>query len=516
MYARTIPDGQTAVARWALRWVLPGLACATAALAAPIPSPEPAARAGTVQVWITSGDGSRLLARAADAVLAPVSWPETPYAGSVFSAEYRARPSDPLIIDIAPGARHQQMLGFGAALSDSSAWLIRHRLDAGQRAALLDELFGDAPALQLELVRVSVGGSEFSRRHDSLDEMGAGQSDPGLSAFSIESQREDLLPLLRQLRALRPDLRIMAVPWSAPAWMKTGDSLIGGSLRGAAHGVYARYLLRYLDVYRDEGLPVWSLSVQNEPRREPSDHPGMRFDPQERASFIATQLGPALAGRDPPVRLLDGEQDWDGPDGPLRVLADRAAAPYVGGTAWHCYGGDVAAQEAVHAARPELDLFITECSGGEWAPLWSDGLLHFVRTALIGGARHWARGVMLGNLALDGDHGPHLGGCRDCRGLVTIAGGTVTRNVEYYALAHASRFVRAGAYRVDSDSRRAGLEHVAFVNPDHSLVLIVANPGREACAFGVRMAGQGFRYTLPAASVATLRWQAPPGTPSSP
>lgn len=191
------------------------------------------------------------------------------------------------------------------------------------------------------------------------------------------------------------------------------------------------------------------------------------------------------------------------------MLADPLARPYVAGVAWHCYAGDVSAQTRVHNAYPDRETYFTECSGGAWAPVWSDNLLWNVRTLVIGATRGWARGVLLWNLALDENHGPHLGGCGDCRGVVTInsATGEVTRNAEYYALAHASRFVRPGAQRIDSSSGVNGLDSVAFRNADDgSLALLVANSAAATRTFTVRQAGETFAYVLPAGSVATFVW----------
>ena len=487
----------------------------------PVPQPDaplpaiapPAVVAGTmVHAWITSGDQSMLLAPGPDAAFAPAESVEPAYAASRFGpASFQSDPSGTPIIDIDPAQQFQAMLGFGLTLSDSSAWLLRHQLSEEQRAALLQELYGPRSGLKLGLVRVGVGSSDFSLEHVSLDEAPAGQGDPALSGFSIAPQRADLLPMLKQLQALEPSLRIFAVPYSAPAWMKTEDSLYQGTLRTDAFAAYARYLKRYLDVYREEGLELYALSVQNEPQRKAADFPAMPFEAAARAKFIATQLGPLLAVSYPELRILEGEQSWDDTAGLQDLLAESATSPYVRGLAWHCYAGEVAQQSQLRAAAPPpRDVYLSECSGGQWAPGWRDGLLHFARTAVVGSTRHWARGVMLGSLVLDEAGGPHLGGCRNCRGLVTLHAdsGEISRNVEYFALAHASRFVLPGARRIASGSRSAALDHVAFLNPDRSLVLIVVNPAPAQASFLVRMNGQAIHYSLPAASVATLRWGA--------
>lgn len=485
----------------------------------PVPKPDaplaaiapPAVVAGTaVHAWITSGDQSMLLAPGPDAAFGPAESIEPAYAASRFGPEsFKPDPSGTPIIDIDPARQFQSMLGFGLTLSDTSAWLLRQKLSEEQRAALLQELYGPKSDLKLGLVRVAVGSSDFSLEHLSLDDAPAGQGDPALSAFSIEPQRANLLPMLKQLQTLEPSLHIFAVPYSAPAWMKTEDSLYKGTLRADAFASYARYLKRYLDVYREEGLDVYALSVQNEPQRKEADFPAMPFDAAARAKFIATQLGPLMTVSYPELRILEGEQSWDDTAGLQDLLAESATSPYVRGVAWHCYAGEVAQQSQLRAATPPpRDVYLSDCSGGQWAPGWRDGLLHFARTAVVGSTRHWARGVMLGNLVLDEEGGPHLGGCRNCRGLVTlhVDTGEISRNVEYFALAHASRFVLPGARRIASGSRSAALDHVAFLNPDRSLVLIVVNPAPEEASFLVRMNGQAFRYRLPAASLATLRW----------
>lgn len=489
-----------------------GAAPARPEAAAALASAQAGAPSTAVAVWLTTGDRAKLLAREPDLVLAraagasPLS-PPSPFAAGVDSAA--ARPAPPAI-DIDTGTRLQRMVGFGAALSDASAWLIRQRLDDAAREALLQELFGRAPGLGLSFTRIGIGGADFARSHYSYSDVPAGQGDPGLTNFSIDADREAVLPVLQAALAFNPALEIVASPSSAPGWMKDSDSLLGGALKPDAYDAYARYLKRYVDVYLEEGVPIYALTVQNEPQAGASDSPAMRMDAAARAKFIGQHLGPLLEDDGP--RILEWDGNWDQPEAPLKVLADPAAAKYTAGVAWHCYGGDVGAQSAVRAAHPRQEVYVTECSGGGWAPAWRDNLMHFTRTLIVGATRNWAGGVLLGNLALDEQGGPHVGGCRDCRGVVTIRGdGTLLRNPEYYALAHASRFVQPGAHRLASSAPDKGLHSVAFVNPDQSLALIVVNAGQQASAFKVRAGEQGFSATLPAASVATYAWRPSPG-----
>jgi len=448
---------------------------------------------GAVQAWLTTGDQTKLLARS----------PDVHFGGG--------KPA-PSVIEIDPATRFQEIQGFGASITDASAFLIQQRMSPVQRESLLRELFGRNPGLGMSFTRLTIGASDFSQSHYSFNDMPRGESDPTLARFSIEPHRASVLPTVKRALAINPQLKVMASPWSAPGWMKSSDSLVKGALKPEAYDAFARYLGRYLAAMHAEGVPIFALTLQNEPHFEPDDYPGMRVDPPGRAALIGGHLGPLLAREHSGTTLFDWDHNWDEPDSPATVLKDPVAARYVSGVAWHCYAGNVAVQAKVHAQFPGKDTWFTECSGGGWATDWAKNLMFFTRTLTIDTTRGWARGVLLWNLALDENSGPHLGGCKDCRGVVTIDSrtGEVTRNVEYYALAHTSRFVRPGARRVQSSETAGELSNVAFRNPDGSLALVVANGARAAQTFSVRVKGQSFRYTLPGMSVATFAWGGKP------
>jgi glucosylceramidase len=442
-----------------------------------------------VAIWVTTGDQSKLLSREPD-----VAFSTRDVAGV------------PTIV-VDDTTKYQEMVGFGAAITDAAAFNI-NRLAPERREALLRDLFDPDSGIGLNFTRLTIGASDFSPRHYSFDDMPPGQRDPTLAKFSIDPNRADVLPVVQRALAINPQLKIVASPWSAPGWMKTSGSLIKGTLWPNSYGFFAAYLLRYVEAYDSLGVPIYALTVQNEPHFAPSNYPGMRLDPPDRARLIGAYLGPRLARRPNAPLILEWDHNWDEPDAPLRVLADSVARRYVAGVAWHCYGGDVSAQSKVHDVYPTVDTYFTECSGGEWAQSFADNLVWNVRTLIIGATRNWARGVLLWNLALDELHGPYTGGCTNCRGVVTINSqtGAVTRNVEYYALAHASRFVRRGARRIESTSVVAGIETVAFRNLDSSTVLIAVNTDVAERRFAVRWRGKTLQYLLPAGAVATLRW----------
>ena len=440
-----------------------------------------------VAVWVTTGDQTKLLSREPD-----VAFSRREVAGL------------PVIV-VDDTTKYQEMVGFGAAISDAAALNI-NRLAPDRREALLRDLFDPDSGIGLSFTRLTIGASDFSPRQYSFDDVPPGQRDPTLARFSIDPNRSDVLPVVQRALAINPQLKVMASPWSAPAWMKTSGSLMKGTLWPNTYGFFARYLVRYVDAYDSLGVPIYALTVQNEPHFAPADYPGMRLDPPDRARLIGRHLGPLLAQRPRAPLLLEWDHNWDQPDSPLRVLGDSVANQYIAGVAWHCYNGEVSAQSKVHDAFPSKDAYFTECSGGDWAPNFADNLVWNVRTLIIGATRNWAKGVLLWNLALDELHGPYTGGCTNCRGVVTInsLSGAVTRNVEYYALAHASRFVKPGARRIASTAEVQGLANVAFRNPDSSMALIVVNTAAEERRFAVQWGSEALVYNLPKGAVATF------------
>jgi glucosylceramidase len=445
-----------------------------------------------VAEWVTTGDQSRLLAREPDFHFSRVAVdPAIP----VVEVDYRRQ--------------FQSVVGWGAAMSDAAAYLIQTKLNPAQREALLKELFGRETGIGLSFVRIPMGASDFSRSHYSYDDRPAGESDSALAHFSIDVDRAEKIPALKRAITINPQLKLVGSPWSAPGWMKSTGSLIKGTLLPQFYGSFAEYFRRWIEAYEAEGLPIFAITLQNEPHFEPENYPGMRLSPAQRASIIGRSFGPLFKGRGVRAQIWDWDHNWDEPASPLAVLADSLARRYVSAVAWHCYGGDVSAQTAVHDKHPDKDTYFTECSGGDWAPVWADNLKWNVSKMVIGNARGWARGVALWNLALDEKHGPHLGGCGDCRGVVTINSttGEITRNPEYYALAHASRFVRPRAVRIESTAP-SGFETVAFRNADDmSTVLIVLNTKSTPSQFVLRDGRGSLVASLPGGAVATFTWK---------
>nr|WP_232826415.1 glycoside hydrolase family 30 beta sandwich domain-containing protein [Lewinella sp. IMCC34183] len=442
----------------------------------------PSASAGDPVVYLTTADSAQLLAR-------------QPAGGGA------QVPGGATEITINPELRYQTMQGFGYTLTGGSAQLI-HELPARRRRALLDELFGDGPeAIGVSYLRVSLGASDLDAEVFSYDDRPAGETDPQLMHFSLDADRRHLISLLREILAIRPDLRIMASPWSPPVWMKDNGNSKGGSLLPEYYPAYADYFVRYVTGMAGEGIRIDAVTVQNEPLH-PGNNPSLLMLAEDQATFVGEHLGPAFAAADVDTRIVVYDHNADRPDYPLTVLADDRARPYVDGSAFHLYGGEIDALSEVHTAYPNKHLYFTE----QWigAPgNFAEDLRWHVRELFIGAPRNWSETVLEWNLAADADQDPHTpGGCTRCLGALTIQDGTVHRNTAYYNVAHSSRFVPPGSVRIGSDVP-AGLPNVAYITPSGKVVVLLLNDGEEARSLILRVADRTYPVTLPAGAVAT-------------
>jgi glucosylceramidase len=415
--------------------------------------------------------------------------------------------TSPLVVTVDEDREYQRMVGFGASFTESAAVLVHDRLAAADRDDVMRRLFDPAVGIGLSLLRQPMGASDFALDNYTYDDVA--DWDVALEAFTVARDDAAVIPLLVQARRLNPRVQVMATPWSPPAWMKSSRSLIGGTLEPSAYDPYARYFVRFVEEYERRGVPVSAVSVQNEPHYSPPGYPGMLLTGAQEAEFVGRHLGPALAAADTGTGILAFDGNWDGSARALQVLDDPVAAPFLIGTAFHCYAGDPSRQDEVHDRHPDKAIYLTECSGGGWSPDFARNLRWGVHTLIIEAVRHWASAVVLWNMALDQHDGPTNGGCQDCRGVLTVDTdtGLVAYNVEYDVLGHASKFVAPGAVRIASTTYGPGsIETVAFRNPDGQYVLIVLNSGADAGRFGVRCSAATFGAELPGGAVATFCW----------
>jgi glucosylceramidase len=445
-----------------------------------------------VQVYVTKGDKSALLAKQGE-----ISFIQT-------------APTNLVVLKIDTSNTFQEAEGYGAALTGSSAWLMNRKLSPTARLALLKELFDPQEGIGISYLRLSMGASDFSLSDFTYNDLPAGQSDFDLNQFSLSQDRDDVIPMLKEILKVSPDIKLMGSPWSPPAWMKTNSNLRGGKLRTDCYEVYADYFVRYIQAMESEGITIDAITIQNEPLHFTANYPCMEMQAPEQLNFIKNNLGPTFAAEGIKTKIITYDHNWDVPQYPISILDDPDAKQYVSGSAFHAYAGDVSAMSLVHDAHPDKDLYFTEISGGAWATDFGGNLMWNMRNIFIGTARNWSKTALLWNLALDENYGPQNNGCNNCRGIITINSGSgeIIRNEEYYAIAHFSKFVRPGAVRIAGNLPPSGgdIGTVCFRNTDGTMVLIAANYGNRALEFAVDDGTRIFKLNLAATSVATAVW----------
>lgn len=450
---------------------------------------------GKASVWLTTGDKTKLLNKEGDISITDPTTTTLP------------------LITIDAAQTYQQMDGFGAAITGSSAHLIKN-LSTSRRNALLQELFDSNTGIGISYVRLTIGASDFSLEDYSYNDLAAGATDFNLQNFSL-TKDADVINVMKQIVAVNPDIHIMGSPWSAPAWMKTNGSMkyVNGQankLKEDCYEVYADYFVKYIQGYAAEGITIETVTPQNEPLHYTAAYPCMHMEAVEQINFVKNHLGPALQAASLNTKIIAYDHNWDNTTYAISVLNDAGAKQYVAGSAFHAYAGNVSAMTIVHNAHPDKGLYFTEVSGGEWATNFSDNLQWSMSNIFIGTTKNWSKNVLLWNMALDPSFGPKNNGCSDCRGVVTIAAdGTVTRNVEYYSIGHFSKFVQTGAHRISStiSENIANVDYVAFANTDGSLAMVVANNNDTMKTFAVKQGSAQFTYAIPAKSVVTLTWK---------
>ncbi|SEA11393.1 glycoside hydrolase family 30 protein [Pedobacter hartonius] len=438
-----------------------------------------------VAFWLTKGDRSALLEKQ-NAVLN-------------FGTDQNNNPT----IAIDETQKFQRMDGFGYTLTGGSAGLI-NAMDAQAQDSLLQELFSTKNnGIGVSYLRISIGASDMSADTFTYNELPAGQTDINQQKFSITKEMGALIPVLKKIIAIQPDIKILGSPWTAPTWMKTNNSFKGGSLKPEYYQSYASYLLKYIRAMKAHGITIDAVTIQNEPLH-PGNVPSMYMEAKDQAVFIKTALGPLFKSSGITTKIIVYDHNADHPDYPITILNDAEAKPYVDGSAFHLYAGKIGALTTVHDAHPDKNLYFTE----QWVGgpgKFDEDLKWHVSTLIIGATRNWSRNVLEWNLAADPNFGPHtVGGCVTCLGAITLSP-AVTRNVAWYIIGHASKFVRPGSVRIASNITN-DLQNVAFTTPEGKTVLIVANGNHTEQSFNIKSKGKTVTATLPGGAVGTFVW----------
>ena len=445
--------------------------------------PVPPVVKNEVDVWITKGDESVKLQKQT-----------TPVAFTVSTNVYQN-------IDIDVSQTYQTVDGFGYTLTGGSAEVI-NTLSASKKQELLQDLFGSGEnSIAVSYLRVSIGASDLNSSVFSYNDLEPGQTDINLTKFSLEKDR-GVINLLKEILAINPKIKILGSPWSAPVWMKTNGSTIGGSLKPEYYGVYAQYFVKYIQAMKNEGITVDAITIQNEPLHG-GNNPSMVMTAEEQATFVKQSLGPAFKNAGINTKIIVYDHNCDRPDYPIAVLSDKDASPYIDGAAFHLYGGDISALSSVRNTFPTKNVYFTEQWTASNGNLGGDLKCH-TKNVVIGSMRNWSKNALEWNLANDPQFKPYTsGGCTMCKGAITVnSTENYAKNVSYYIIAHASKFVPQNSVRIAS-TQPGNLATVAFKREDGKLVLIVENDGNNAESFNIRINGKIATLSLDAGAVGT-------------
>jgi glucosylceramidase len=451
------------------------------------PTPPPVTPANEMDFWLTKQDETVKLQKQTN-ILA-------------FTNPVNQYPN----IEVDEATTYQSVDGFGYTLTGGSAEVI-NTLITSKRQELLQELFGSAAtSISISYLRISIGASDMNAAPFTYDDMTVGQTDIPLSNFSLAPDMTNLVPLLKDILAINPAIKILACPWSPPVWMKDNNSFVGGSLQTQYYPVYAQYFVKYIQKMKEQGITIDAITPQNEPLYG-GNNPSMLMSAAQQADFIKNNLGPAFQAANITTKIIIYDHNCDRPDYPISILSDPAAKAFVNGSAFHLYGGDISALSNVHSTFPDRALYFTEQYTSSTGNFGGDLKWH-LKNVVIGSMRNWSRNALEWNLANDAAFGPHTpGGCNVCKGAITIETSNVyTRNVGYYIIAHASKFVPPGSIRISS-SVTGNLNNVAFKTPGGQKVLIVENDDSGAAIFNIKYNGKWIVVSLDGGSVGTFVW----------
>lgn len=435
-----------------------------------------------IQYWLTKGDESAKLQQQ----------PPVKFVNNTNSFQN---------IEIDDAQKFQYIDGFGYTLTGGSVEVI-NRLSSSKKKALLNELFGnDKNSVSISYLRLSIGASDLDGEVFSYDDLPEGQTDVSLSKFSL-AKNKDLIVMLKEILAINPKIKIIATPWSAPVWMKDNGKSKGGSLKPEFYEAYARYFVKYIHEMRKEGITIDAVTPQNEPLH-PGNNPSMYMPSDKQRDFIKGYLGPAFRKNNIKTKIVVYDHNCNKPEYALDILKDPDANQYIDGSAFHLYEGDISALSTVHDAFPDKNLYFTEQWTGSKGT-FSEDLNWHMKNVIIGSMRNWSKTALEWNLANDAEYGPHTdGGCTECKGAITVSDSeNFTRNVGYYIVAHASKFIPAGSRRIASTQTRY-LSTAAFRTPAGKTVLIVQNDNKGIENFNIKFAGKIATVNIPGQSAAT-------------
>ena len=415
------------------------------------------------------------------------------------------------------GEAYQAVDGFGLAITQASCYNLL-LMPSEERRAFLEEVFSREKGLGSSLIRVCIGGSDFS-----MDEF-TWCDRKGIENFDVHPLDEEwLFPILDEIFLINPAVKIIGSPWSCPKWMKMTengkagyDSWTGGRLDPKYYQDYATYFVKWIQEMERRGYPIYAVTLQNEPLNK-GNSMSLYMPWEDQRDFIKQAVGPAFraAGIKAKILLFDHNYNFDGipsqQDYPLHILEDAEAAQYVAGSAWHNYGGSVTTLDRVHSRFPDKDIYFTEASIGTWNYSFDSCLINDFRDIFLGTLGRFGKGVTLWNLMLDDERKPYRpGGCSTCFGAITLSTKdrkSLVRNSHYYNVAHCSKVLQPGAVRLGTRGyETAGLTYQWYRNPDGSQALLLLNEGSSEALVNFVSQKYSVSCKVPPKAIQSIIW----------
>lgn len=411
------------------------------------------------------------------------------------------RATGDFLIKIDPGTRYQPIEGIGYSLEESTVYNLM-QMTPPVRQQLLREILDPVEGIGLNMMRICIGASDFTgREFYTYSDPPEGQPDPELKYFSIQKDIDyQIIEVIKAALEINPDLRLVATPWSPPAWMKTRGSVVGGSLKPEYQEVYARYLAQAIAAYREQGIPIWAITIQNEPLYLPPDYPGCQME-ADQAREMAVLLGDAFRQMDIETKILIYDHNYDEAfNFADEILQDEKAYNVVYGTAVHGYSGGIENLDRLEQKYPDKGIYFTEKA------YWRTSGMREIAEIF----QHWSRTYLGWVTMLDSELQPEQ--WTGTPGPTMIIQNAEQRDVyrlmpTFYMLGQFSKFVERGALRIASAKNKADQEltEVAFLNPDGSVVLVLVNEAKREKAIQVEIGDYHFDAQVPAKTVATFR-----------
>ncbi|WP_404330929.1 glycoside hydrolase family 30 beta sandwich domain-containing protein [Mesobacillus maritimus] len=408
------------------------------------------------------------------------------------------------VMNLDPETKYQSFMGFGGAFTEAAAYTLAQILEE-DRLKIIDSYFNKETGLGYSLGRTHIHSCDFALENYTYVK----ENDVDLKTFSIEREQKYVLPLIRDaVKARGEELTILSSPWSPPAWMKTNNEMNnGGKLKPEFYSIWALYYTKYIKAMESEGIPIWGITVQNEPEAT-QVWDSCRYTAEEERDFVKNHLGPVMEKEglgDKEIIIWDHNRDV-AYERAKTILSDAEASKYIWGTGLHWYVSEEFENlSKVHEDFPDKHLIFTEgcIEGGVQLGAWHTGE-RYARN-IMGDINNWLEGWIDWNIVLNEQGGPnHVGNYCDAPVIADTKTGEIHYNSSFYYIGHFSKYIKPNAVRIAHELNHESLKAVSFQNEDGTIVAVVMNDADKAETFTISLESQTADIELPEHSITTF------------